>query len=221
MTELRHPDDDLVLELALGHVEGPLRDELTAHLAACESCRRSYDELAGAIEDTLPAVPRVPPPPDFVQSVLTRIGAEDGAPPATRPHRWRTVVPAAAAAVLGLVAGGGLALGLTGEDAPPATEVVTAAAPAALVTADGNQVGAVSRSWYEGEPVLVVEVTSGPVGKSYTCRLVLSDGRTEDVGEWALYRDRPNSWVVPVPTGDVTAVEMVAESGRVWSSADL
>lgn len=221
MTELRHPDDDLVLELALGHVEGPLRDELTAHLAGCEACRRSYDELADAIEDTLPAVPRVPPPPDFVRSVLTRIGAEEGAAAATRPRRWGTVAPAAAAAVLGLVAGVGLTLGLAGEDAPPATEVVTAAAPAALRTGDGDQVGAVSRSWHEGEPVLVVEVTSGPVGKSYTCRLVLADGQTEDVGEWALYRDRPNSWVVPMPAEEVTAVEMVAESGRVWSSADL
>jgi hypothetical protein len=79
----------------------------------------------------------------------------------------------------------------------------------------------VSHSWHEGEPVLVVEVTSGPVGNNYTCRLVMEDGATKDVGEWALYRDQPNSWVVPMPEEDVTAVEMVAESGRVWSSADM
>lgn len=237
MTEHQHPEGDRILELALGEVTGPDRDALTAHLAGCPSCRQDYDELAAAIEHTLAAVPRVGPPPDFEQRVLQRLhsdvaaAAAQGARPARSPRQgrssgrarpWRPVLGTAAAVLVGLLAGVGLTLGLTADAEPPATEAVaTVAGMAALTTSAGDAVGHVSRSFADGEPVLVVEVTDGPVGNRYLCRLVLADGRTQAVGEWDLDAERPNSWVVPAPEPGVARVELVGESGAVWSSADL
>ncbi len=122
----------------------------------------------------------------------------------------------------GLLAGVGLTLGLTAQEEPPETgTVTTAAGVVALTTSAGESVGQVSRSFAQGEPVLVVEVTDGPVGNRYLCRLVLADGQTQAVGEWDLDAERPNSWVVPAPEPGVARVELVGESGAVWSSADL
>ena len=231
MTENQHPQGDRVLELALGEVTGPDRDALTAHLAGCPTCRQDYDELATAIEHTLAAVPRVGPPPDFERRVLQRLHDDVAAAAAqgTRParsrrqaRRWRPVLGAAAAGVVGLLAGVGLTLSLTADEEPPVTEAVaTVAGGAALTTSAGDGVGQVSRSFADGEPVLVVEVTDGPVGNRYLCRLVLADGQTQAVGEWALDAERPNSWVVPAPEPGVARVELVGESGAVWSSAEL
>lgn len=215
-----HPSEDLLLDLALGHADTSDRERAGAHLAWCLVCRRDYDELAGAIELVLPVVPRVAPPPGFEWRVLERLDAARGTPSpdaAGRPGvRRRTVLWAAAAAVAGVVAGaGGTAYLRRAEDPAPSW-----AAP--LLTADGTRVGQVSPSFGGDGPVLVVDVTDGPAGRTYTCRLRLADGAAEDVATWGLADDRPNSWVVDVPTGDeVTAVELVAEGGHVWAAARL
>lgn len=220
MTELsRHPEEDRVLELALGEVSGPDRDELTAHLAACPACRQDYDELATTIEQTLAAVPRIAPPAGFEDRVLSTLHTKE--PAVSGASRWRAILPVAAAAVVGLLAGIGLTLGFTGDELPGSEQVIVADDSAALITASGEQVGSVSRSRESGEPVLVVDVSNGPVGKRYLCRLVLMDGATQDMGEWELGPERTNSWVVPSPQPGVRTVQLVAESGAVWSSADL
>lgn len=218
-----HPDEDLLLELALGHAVSPGRETATNHLALCAVCRGDYDELAGAVDLVLAAVPRLSPPPGFEARVLARLEAVRGLPPAAATDlpapvgpRRRTVLWAVAAALAGAVAGAGVTAYLDQEEEPD----LTWAAP--LVTADGTRVGLVSRSFGQGGPVLVVEVSDGPVGRTYTCRLRLADGTAEDVATWSLAEDRPNSWVVPLPTGsEVTAVELVAEQGNVWSTAHL
>ena len=122
---------------------------------------------------------------------------------------------AAAAAVLGVAAGAG-ATAYLGDRAEPPTPW---AAP--LVTADGTTVGHAAPSYDDRGDVLVVDVTGGEDGRTYTCRLRLRDGSTRDVGTWELAADRPNSWVVPVGDGEVERVELVAESGRTWASAEL
>lgn len=229
-----HPDEDLLVEVALGHADASVRESVTSHLTVCVACRRDYDDLAGAVEMVLPAVPRMAPPPRFEGRVLERLaqagrvqdgpiqdgpvqdrrarGATAGRPGVPR----RSVLRIAAAAVLGVAAGAGATAYLTrDEDEPPQPW----AAP--LLTADGTQVGRASRSFGQGGALLVVEVTNGPVGRRYICRLRLADGTTRDSGTWSLADDRPNSWVVADPGPDLTAVELVAESGAVWASAQL
>ncbi len=212
------PDDDELVELALGHAGRQAGERLSAHLATCPRCRRSYDDLAGAVELVLPAVPRVAPPPSFETVALERIAhARHAAPPPGTPGGGvsrRTVLWAAAAAVLGTATGAGVTAYLAREE-PPARW------SSPLLTADGTTVGTVSPSYGEQGRLLVVDVTAGPAGRTYTCRLRHADGTTEDVGVWSLADDRPNSWVVALPDREVEAVELVGPSGAVWSSATL
>lgn len=212
------PGDDGLVELALGQAPRDTGERLARHLATCTACRRSYDELAGAVELVLPAVPRIAPPPAFEANALARIerarrgAAQAGPVPALRR---RTVLWAAAAAVLGTAAGAGVTAYLS-QDGPPAPWSTP------LLTAEGAMVGQVSHSFGESGNLLVIEVTDGPVGRTYTCRLRRRDGSTSDVGVWSLAADRPNSWVVPIgDPADVAAVELVAPGGNVWSSASL
>lgn len=215
----QHPEEDRILELALGEVTGPDRDELTVHLAACRTCRQDYDELATAIEQTLAAVPRIAPPSGFEAKVVGTLHTEQSSLP--KASRWRALLPAAAAAAIGLLTGISLTLGLTGDEPPDSEQAIVADSSVALTTASGQHVGSVSRSLDSGEPVLVVDVSNGPAGKRYLCRLVLTDGVTRDVGDWELDPQRPNSWVVPAPAPGVRTVQLIAESGAVWSEADL
>lgn len=226
-----HPHPDLVLDLALGHLAAPERDALAGHLSGCPACRAELDELSAAVESTLAAVPRTEPRPGFAASVLDRLDPPVSTQPPRAPEQGRPErprVPAwvgvAAAAVLGLGVGtvGTLALG-DGLGGAPGTEV-PAAQPLAtngsvLTTADGTAVGTVSRSYGEAGPMLVVDITGGKPGRSYLCRLRMADGATEDVGRWTLSPERPNSWVVVDPGAEV--LELVSESGNVWSSASL
>lgn len=232
-TVAEHPDPDLVLDLALGHLAGPQRDAVASHLGDCAACRADFDDLSAAVESTLAAVPRTEPRPGFAASVLDRLdppvpAALPGRPQGGRPGRGRPGMPAwvgvAAAAVVGLGVGtvGTLAL-RDGLDGAPGTEVPAAqplaASGSALTTADGTVVGTVSRSYGEAGPMLVVDITGGEPGRSYLCRLRMADGATEDVGRWTLSPARPNSWVVADPGAE--AVELVSDSGNVWSSASL
>ncbi|GAA1158019.1 hypothetical protein [Ornithinicoccus hortensis] len=222
MTTTGHPDHDLILDLALGG-SADATGQAAAHLADCARCRRDYQDLADAVAHVLPAVPRVAPPPDFLPGVVAALHTPGGRTPAVvapaADRRWR-VWPTVAAGLLGLVAGAAITVGVTADPAPPAgAPVAVTEPPGALRTADGGLVGRVAPSRAAGKEVLVVEVTDGPPGARYTCRLVLSDGSTQDVGSWTLDGAGPQSWVVPVPAQPVETVELVAESGRVWSSA--
>ena len=76
LTLPQHPDEDLLVELALGHAAPADRERAAAHLARCVACRRAYDELAGAVDLVLPAAPRVAPPPGFEARVLERLDPE-------------------------------------------------------------------------------------------------------------------------------------------------
>lgn len=220
-----HPDPDLVLDLALGQLSAPERDEVLAHVADCTRCQNDLDGLTTALEASLVAVPRTDPPAGFATRVLQRL--QDEAPGPTgqaaapvRTRRRPTWIGIAAAAVLGLGAGVGLTAALTERpDQASSTDQQVASLGSPLRTTDGETVGFVVRSWSEGEPVLVVDVSGGEPGRAYLCRLGLHDGGTEDVGRWSLSADRPNSWVVPDPGADT--VELVSDSGATWSTATL
>lgn len=84
------------------------REWLEGHFAACERCRREYDERARVMEG-LAALPRLDAPPHFSEQVLARARRA-----ATVPDR----VPAAAPAWMPVTAGA-LALLLVGTLAAP------------------------------------------------------------------------------------------------------
>ncbi|UFU05946.1 hypothetical protein [Ruania halotolerans] len=218
-----HPDHDALIEVALDQADAATRARVSGHLTGCAPCRREYDDLSGAIEQVLPAVPRHAPPPDFETSVLARLRAERAGEPtadAGAPHgrargRRRAILAVAAAWLLGIAVGVTAMQLLDSATQPPPSAASEWTAP--LLTADGTQIGQVSRSWSPDGPMLVVDVAQGPVGVEYTCMVEYADGTKADMGAWALAEDSPNRWVVD--DDGAMAVELVAEAGYVWSSA--
>ncbi|HLS25196.1 MAG TPA: hypothetical protein VK063_04905, partial [Beutenbergiaceae bacterium] len=236
MTDLRHPDEDQLLDLAMGHAPTPERDRITAHLEVCAFCRRTYGEVADAIQLVLPAAPRIAPPPGFdaeVLELLTRGGAlaarsagtarlVEGNTASGRGRRVGVATPesasvpaprrrsvrlAIAAALVGLGVGAGVTAGVLTADQQ--TPITAGADEATLVDSDGAAVGSVARGRGDDGPVLIIRIDDGPPGYEYTCRLILAGGGTRDVGQWQLDGEDPSRWVVPLPDGGVEAVEMV------------
>jgi len=230
-----HLDEDTLVELALGTLSSDAQAAGLRHLATCPACRSEYDELAAAVDGTLVASPAVAPPTGFEARVLAGIGAgrtdvsprprwsprhpsprpsrRPSARPSLRPSRWPLL--AAAALVVGVLLGGWAGSALRS----PEPAYSPAAGAVALRTASGDDVGEVFPGKYAGRDVLVMRVDGGP-GRHYTCRLQLADGSTRDAGEWSLPESGSAVWIIDAPAG-VTGVEMVADSGTVWSSAEL
>lgn len=218
MTEL-HLDDDVLTDLALAQVGPTTRDQLTAHLGRCESCRTRYAAVADAVEHVLLAAPRVEPPAGFSQRVLAtsrRPTPRVGAARRHRPRARRTALLVAAALVVGIGVG---AVG-SAQVLRDSSTRVTVGAP--LRTSDGTTVGAVQQSQADGRRVLVISVAGGPAGVRYACWLVLADGSRQPAGAWALDGSGNGSWVVTWPeAGRVTTVEMVSDSGTRWAAAPV
>ncbi len=240
----RHPDDDLLLDLALSDVEEPLRDNLTRHIALCEPCRAEYAAIADAVDHVLAATPRVAPPPGFSRSVLAAMGigamgmgtvselpraANAQRPGAATPQRAATRSPrrfalAAAAAVALVLAGAGGAVVLDAVTDQPAE--VAASGPA-LLTGEGDRVGTILRSRHYDEPVFVVTLTAGRPGMWYECVLVSADGSRQSGGSWVVEDGAGDTWIVAAPAGAdvagaaVVGMELVTEDGRTWASATL
>jgi len=101
--------------------------------------------------------------------------------------------------------------------APPPTATL---AGAPFLTAAGATVGSVQPARYQGEGVLVVSV-AGPPGASYDCRVQLANGSQQTLASWTLPPDGTAAWVMDLPGGGVTQMDLVAPSGRVWASAEL
>ena len=221
-----HPGDDLLLALALDDVAGPEREQTLRHLATCHRCRTEYDAMSATVERTLPAALSVEPSPGFDARVLSAMGFDPatGTPAAEprAPHRMRRRWPLVAASVAAgvvLGAGGGYVVSQL-DDPAPAT---VAQHSAFLKTAEGEQVGMVTRSVMNGEPVLVVTVTSGRVGMSYQCRLRLENGKEVATADWVLEDEQGETWLVTPPATKVDELVLVANGGAgpVWSTARL
>ncbi|HET7328965.1 MAG TPA: hypothetical protein VFJ14_16965 [Nocardioidaceae bacterium] len=219
----QHPTQDQLVDLALG--EGALRDVTEQeppgqHLSTCARCRAEYDEISTAIERSLAASPRIEPPPGFDRAVLDAMAMGTpalGARPRARHRPW---LVAAAAAVIGAVLGIGGTLVATQPD-DDGSGAISLAGGSALRTDDGERVGAVTRSWVDGAPVIVVDVSEGAASTYYECRLQLAGGREVPAGSWVLQPEEGATWVVPVPAAEVVGVELVSRNGAVWSSAQL
>jgi anti-sigma factor RsiW len=64
-----HPDDDLLIALALDELDAGERTRVEAHLGACASCRGVVATLAGSI-DSLRAAPRPTAPAGILVELL-------------------------------------------------------------------------------------------------------------------------------------------------------
>jgi hypothetical protein len=157
--------------------------------------------------------PTVAPPAGFEARVLDHIAAER--PTRRRPRRTVLLV-AAAAAVLGI------ALGAVGARTLVDRPALSASSQgAALRTSSGSEVGTVEPSAVGGDPVIVLQVTSGQPGTHYTCRMVLADGSTRDGGDWWMPSSGRSTWIAHGSRDSVDRVELVTDDGTVWSSAEL
>ena len=232
-----HPTQDQLVDLALDDLPTEDRRLLQQHIAQCPQCRDVFDDTARAIDHTLLAAPRIEPGAGFDHRVLAAMGmaGEDAGPAgSTGPagsareavSRWR--VPrwqlAAASVVLGLGVGTLGSTVVTGGEEPPGSggeAGVYAVRHTPLRTEDGRTIGSVSPSFLGDEPVLVVDVARGPAGRWYTCRMLLAGGEAIEVGRWQLRSNRGGSWTVRLPGRDVQSVELVTDTGEVWSSARL
>lgn len=218
MTDL-HPDDDMLLALALDDADDPDREQTLTHLSTCRRCRTEYDVLVGTVEQALTAAPNVEPSPGFDARALTAMGLLEPGTGRQR-RRWQRWRPLAASVVVGLGLGAGAALALAPDE--PVRDSAGAHA-AALRTGDGERVGTVTRGRMDGDPVLVVTVTEGPVGMEYLCLLRLSDGEQVPSATWVLESAEGETWVLDAPHTVVTEVVLVANGGQgpVWSKATL
>lgn len=129
----------------------------------------------------------------------------------------------AAAALVGLFAGVGATLlwqGLAPVDVRPQSALA-----AALVTGSGETVGSVSRTRVGGQEYLLVSVTAGRPNMTYECVMVGPDGSRTSGGTWTLGPGSGSgaaavgTWLVPLPEGAASRVELIAPSGKVWSQA--
>ncbi len=97
MTDV-HPDQDLLIDLALSDIDQQQRDEVVRHLALCDPCRRDYAAIADGVDHALAAAPWVAPPPGFSRSVLAAMGmaperCTGRMPPTGPPPRTRCPTP--------------------------------------------------------------------------------------------------------------------------------
>ena len=201
----RHLDDDELTELALGHVDGPARAHMAAHLLTCTACRHEYDALVATIEDGAAGGAGGP-----AAARLRRAGAraDPAAPPPPaalvggRGGRRALVAVAAAGRLVG-----GVEHRRRATSKRRCSPVPTAARSARCRSSD-----------VDGDRVMVVAIVDAPPDVSYTCRPGSPTARwsTRTRGSPA---PAPGSCRSPAD-GDVTDVDLVVTgTDHVWSSA--
>ncbi|MCC2594547.1 hypothetical protein LKO27_14165 [Tessaracoccus sp. OS52] len=216
----RHLDEDELLDVALGSGDAQTRDRFNAHLADCPDCQARYTELDEAMREALVAAPAVAPPAGFEGRVLA---SPDVAPRLRqRPRAWVPLLAAAAAVVLGLVAGIGGTLAYLGAQ-PPDAETL---ASSVLTTEGGDVVGTAALASVDDEEFLLLSITAGRAGVAYDCILVADDGSRTSGGSWELAQGPYGSggsgvWVVPVPDERPVSVELRVDDATTWARAEF
>ena len=215
-----HPEDEALLGLALADIEPAEQARLIDHLNTCAPCRDEYADLSDGLAQALAASPAIAPPPGFsgrVGAAMEPTGAS------VRMPRGRLLL-VAAAVLVGLLSGIGGTLAVVGglsrptgngsDHAPVATQ---------LLTASGEAVGSAGITTSRGQTFVLLNITTGKPGMSYECFLVGRGGERISGGRWALTSEygteqASGSWLVPVSGEAPVAVELVAPSGKVWST---
>lgn len=221
MTETWHPNDDQLLDVALGHAPARTDSKVARHLSECRPCRTAHDELHAALESILPAAPEAAAPVGFETRVLEQLHPPQQVRPAPWTRKRIIALTAAAACVLGVVMGGTTVYAYE-QSSSEGTE--SSASPAEysadLVTSDGEAVGWATTGYDAEGPVLVLSVDGGSPGASYTCRGVFEDHSTEVLAEWTVYDDQANVWVLEDSEEPLKALELVDDAGHVWAQAE-
>jgi hypothetical protein len=231
------PADDVLVEVALGALDGRERADAEAHLARCEACRERVADLSGTVDALLAAAPADDPPLGFEQAVLDRVRAASGdratAGRAPTRLRARAVRVVAIAATIVVVAAISVAIGERWGSSSAGRDEVAAAA---MITPSGREVGTVWR--YEGDPSWVfVSVPgwtawdagggggggTGGGGDEARYRLVaaLADGTEADLG--AISFAAGGSWgtSTSVPASSLRRVAIVDDRGRTWCEGEF
>ena len=216
-----HPEDEALLGLALADIEPAEQARLIDHLNTCAPCRDEYADLSDGLAQALAASPAVAPPPGFSGRVVAAMGPVAGA--GVRMPRGRLLL-VAAAVLVGLLSGIGGTLAVVGGLSRPAGNGSDHAPVATqLLTASGEAVGSAGITTSRGQTFVLLNITTGKPGMSYECFLVGKDGERTSGGKWALTSEygaaqASGSWLVPVSGEAPVAVELVAPSGKVWST---
>jgi anti-sigma factor RsiW len=204
------PDvEELAPELALGTLPGDQRSAVLAHLDRCPDCRRYLNKLSDTADSLLLLAPEVEPPPGFTRRVVA------GLTPSRR--RWRPVALAAVAALIfGLAVGyvpGHLRSG--SADVAVASFVNTGAEP-------GETVGGRVFARADNPSWVFMTVHGSGSDESYTCDLVLKDGRTVPIGSFTMHAGA-GSWgrAVTVMLSQVRQVQLRDAKGDVVAKAAL
>ncbi len=216
-----HPEDAALLALALADIEPAEQARLIDHLSTCAPCRDEYADLSDGLAEALAASPAIAPPPGFSGRVVAAMGPSAGA--RVRMPRGRLLL-VAAGVLVGLLTGIGGTLAVVGglsrpvvngsDHAPVATQ---------LLTSTGEAVGSAGITTSRGQTFVLLNVTTGKPGMSYECFLVGKDGGRTSGGRWVLTSEygasqASGAWLVPVSGDAPVAVELVAPSGKVWST---
>lgn len=198
-------------ELALGVAEGADRGEALAHLADCADCQAEVRRLTQAVDAVVALAPAAEPPAGFESAVLSRIGQERTA---GGRRRWLLAVAAALLLVLGV--GVGL-LAAGGADESSSVATARMAAPNGEVVGEVWRTGGADAAVFVSVPAWAGVDAVGPDTPRYALRLELRGGEEVEVGDFGL-GDGLSSWAVPTDLdgGDIRAVSVVDETGRVW-----
>ena len=197
---------ELAPELALGTLPGDQRASVLAHLDGCGRCRRLVKELADTADALLLLAPEVEPPAGFARRVARGLR-----PP--RSSRWR---PAAAAATVALIVG--LALGfMPGRLGGGSVAMVRMAS---FAPARGESLSGQVFARADHPAWLFMTVSDPASEETYTCELVLKDGRHVAIGTFAI-RNGSGSWgrTLDVDVGAIESVRLMDTHGAMVASA--
>lgn len=206
--------EELASELALGILPGDQRSQVLAHLDGCAACRRLVKELSDAGDALLWLAPEIEPPPGFARRVTKglRPGAGVGF---GRGRRLRWVATAAGVAFVVGLAVGLLPGRLSGGGTVPVRT-------AAFVTRGSESLTGEVYARSSHPSWVFMTVTDGSSSGTYTCMLVLADGRRLPIGSFPV-RSGSGSWgrSVDVAVGDIRTVVLLDASGDPAATATL
>lgn len=202
----------LAPEAALDLLDAPQRADVLAHVAGCGGCRTELAELATTADSLLVLAPAAEPAAGFEQRVLARLDAER-VPVLRRSTRaWvRPALVAAAAAVVGLVAGAALRGAADDGDA--------GIVAARLRSADGVAVGQVLVS--DGPDRMVCVLDRAPAGARYSVSVAGDDGAAEVGSFTSAGPGKPWATSLPIEASDVRRIVIRDADGNVRATADL
>ncbi|HET6874816.1 MAG TPA: zf-HC2 domain-containing protein [Acidimicrobiales bacterium] len=204
MTELNCTQvEDSATEYALGILPPEDARAVSAHILSCPRCRAEVEDIRSLGDRLLELVPDVEPPLGLDDRIMARVSR--------RPRRriWIAAgtAVAAAAAVVGIVAG----TGPSHHRAPVQL--------AGTLMENGHAVGHV---YVGGRPSWVdMDISGLGVSGTVTCQLVSGNGAVDTVGHFQLVGGR-GSWGAPdANVAQVTTARLLGPDGQIVAQAVL